>query len=256
LTHSELTRRLLCVAFVACAITAWPDLGAAEEDHRTRTRARAQVTSDSVEVVYRGLLQDERGQPVSAVLPLTFRLYRTSMSAEPVWTEEHFVSIIDGRYQVSLGRQTPLQEQLLVGERWLGVELTGEGEILRDQITITRPGQTRSPNSGNGDGVATVAERALVADNALALDGITAEDIEELANLALLRLGEHMADPNAHSASARYRIGSERVVPTGAGGAGGTPFDVRCPPGHVVTGIEGRAGRLLDYMTVVCSPLE
>lgn len=229
-----------------------------QEERPTRSRARAQITGDTVEVVYRGLLQDERGRPVSAVLPLTFKLYRSSMSAEPVWIEEHFVSIVDGRYQISLGLSSPLPDQLLAGERWLGVELTGEAELLRDQITVTRPSGGRAQARAAVEPVSDdeIVDRARVAETALALDGMTADDIEELVNLAFLRLGEHIADPNAHAASARYRIGSERVVPTGAGGAGGAHFDVRCPPGHVVTGIEGRAGRLLDYLTVVCSPLE
>ncbi len=255
MTPSKSIALFASALFVGLVLTAGA-LVYAEEEQAPATQRSPSLLSEPVEVIYRGLLQDERGQPISAVLPLTFHLYRTSMSADPIWTEEHFVSVIDGRYQISLGRQTPLREQLLLGDRWLAVEITDEGEILRDQLTVTRPpGSERRPAAG-GDGHVELADRALVADSALSLDGRTAEDIEEIANLALQRLGEHVADPNAHASSARYRIGSQRVVPDGAGGAGGTPFEVRCPPGHVVTGLEGRAGRLLDYMTVVCSPLE
>lgn len=215
--------------------------------------------SDTVEVLYRGMLQDVDGDPISGLFPLTFKLYRGSMSAEPVWQESHFVSVVDGRYQVSLGRQTPLREHIVTGERWVGIELGGEGEILRDRILVERPegaGSADAPAAGQQISHADLAERARIADNALALDGMSADDIEELSNLALRRLGEHMADPNAHSATARYRIGSERRVMDRAGGSGGTPYSIRCPAGYIVTGIEGSAGRLLDSITVVCSPLQ
>ena len=58
---------------------------------------------DGVKVIYQGVLQNEQGDPVSGVLPLTFHLYRGEASAEPMWSEDHYVSVIDGRYQVPLG---------------------------------------------------------------------------------------------------------------------------------------------------------
>lgn len=231
----------------------------------TTIQAQELAEADQIEVIYQGLLQDESGAPVSGLFPLKFSVYRGSSSAKPLWEEQHFVSIIDGKYAVSLGLKQPLGEFLLAGERWIGIELAGEGELLRDRLVVelaggAGPAQARSASTDGSHArsadFATEAERARTADNALALDGMSAEKIEELANLALKRLGEHMADPEAHASSARYRIGTERRPMERIGGSGGTPYDIRCPAGYVVTGIEGRAGRLLDSITVVCSPLQ
>jgi hypothetical protein len=48
----------------------------------------------------------------------------------------------------------------------------------------------------------------------------------------------------------------ERRVMESIGGQGGGPYDVRCPPGFVVTGIEGAAGRVIDSIRIVCSPMQ
>ena len=224
---------------------------------------RGSADTDAVLVIYQGLLQDKDGDPVSGVFPFQFHLYRSGMSALPLWSETHYVSVIDGTYQVPLGSTEPLAHRLLSGQRWIGVELLGEGEILRDQILIRPPESSQSGRAlaqalshADSSDFALEAQRARVADNALALDGMTAQEIENLANLALQRLGEHIADPHAHSATARYRIGSDRRTMDSVGGRGGSPYDVRCPPGHVVTGIEGGAGRLVDSLSIICSPLE
>ena len=42
--------------------------------------------ADNVVVIYRGTLQTDGGDPVSGVFPLTFNLYRGSMSADPIWS--------------------------------------------------------------------------------------------------------------------------------------------------------------------------
>ena len=249
---------ILSVAVVPAAVSA-------EEERDPNEPAAEAVAADSVVVIYRGVLESDRGQPVSGVFPLSFRLYRGSMSADPLWQEQHFVSVVDGRYQVELGRQAALREHLLHGQRWIGIHLGDETEILRDELSISRPGEDGDVESPSASGRlsyadvaerATEAERARVADNALALDGMTAEEIEAMAEVALTRLGEHIADPNAHQAVAGPRIGrTRRVMDESAGGSGGSPYDIRCPENHVVTGISGNAGRVVDRVTVICSPL-
>lgn len=260
-------RRIIPIAAaVMAALILAPDVAADEEaSERSSERSEASHSLDHISVVYRGTLQDEEGGPVSGVFPLTFKLYRGSMSANPIWEETHFVSVVDGRYQVPLGHRAPLGEHLLQGERWMGVELTGEAELLRDRVTVEHPdgedGELRS--AGQQVSFADVAERAIeadrarTADNAMALDGMTAQEIEDLSNLALRRLGEHIADPEAHSGRSGASLGSRgRAANESAGGRGGTPYDIRCPEGHVVTGIQGSAGRVVDNVTVICTPLE
>ncbi len=252
------------VLFVAAA-TFWLTTAGAEERSDTDSDEIRAIASDTVAIIYQGTLQNEAGGPVSGVFPLSFHLYRGSMSAEPIWSETHFVSVVDGSYQVPLGYQSPLGEYLLDGGRWLGVEIEGESEILRDRLTVHRPDGTERDEVDSGSRVshadiadrAVVAERARTAENALSLDGMSADEIEEMANLAIRRLGEHIADPNAHQAVMGPSIGARtRIVSERAGGSGGTPYDIRCPEGHVAVGIQGSAGRVVDSVTVICSPLE
>ncbi|TXD37581.1 hypothetical protein FRC98_07780 [Lujinxingia vulgaris] len=252
---TRFTRNALVLSVLATGMTT----GVAHAEDESLRRA----LPDAVEIRYRGLLQDESGAPISGVFPLEFHLYRDGMAAEPMWTERHYVSVIEGRYQVPLGSQETLRAREVDGQRWLGVVLVGEGELLRDRITIARPG--RPGEEAGADSRITraevadraiEAERAVIAESADALGELTVEEIERLSNLALERLGQHIADPNAHEASARYKIGSNSQVLDGAGGRGGTHFSLKCPPGHVVTGLEGRAGRMLDYVTAICSPLQ
>lgn len=221
--------------------------------------------ADNIAVIYQGTLQNEAGEPVSGVFPLSFHLYRGSMSADPIWSEHHFVSVVDGRYQIPLGHQTELREYLLDGQRWLGVELDGEVELLRDRLSVDRPDVEPDHSGVDGERVshaevaerATEAERARLAENALSLDGMSAEDIEDKANLALRRLGDHIADPDAHQAVTGPSVGGRtQTVDERAGGTGGSAYDIRCPEDYVAVGIEGSAGRVVDSITVICSPLE
>ena len=241
---------------------------AAEERPDVDDQALAEMpAADNIVVIYRGTLESDSGTLVSGVFPLTFKLYRGSMSADPIWSERHFVSVVDGRYQLALGHKSALREHLLHGERWLGITVDDENEILRDRITVERPDgdDQQAGDRPSGSRIthadvaerATEAERARVAENALALDGMTAQEIEDKADLAMKRLGEHIADPSAHQAVTGPTVGGTyRVMDESAGGSGGTPYDIRCPENHVVTGIEGGAGRVVDRVTVICSPLE
>lgn len=221
--------------------------------------------SDGVSVIYQGVLQREGGDPVGGVLPLTFKLYRSSMSAEPLWSEDHYVSVVDGVYQVALGSDSPLPEHLLMGERWLGVELQGEDEILRDQITIDHPEGHHYEELEPGEhlsradvaDMAVEAERARVAETAESVGGMTADELEEQSGLAIQRLNEHIADPDAHSVAAGPTVGAtRRSAGDEAGGAGGSSYEILCPEGYVATGIRGGAGRVVDSITLLCSPLE
>jgi hypothetical protein len=230
--------------------------------------ARGPDDTRRVKVEYRGLLQDENDQPISGVFALDFKIYDRSISATPLWSERHFVAVVSGEYLAPLGAHRPLNTSHVDGERWIGIELVGEGEILRDRLVIREPSVTIPvATAGSGARVAfsDVADRALeadrarVAESAERLGNLSLTEIERLSNLALERLGEHIADPNAHQGGAGRpggALGTERRVMEIVGGRGGTPFDVRCPRGFVVTGIEGSAGRVVDGIRIVCSPLQ
>lgn len=238
----------------------------ADGDDRQQPSVDEVPAPDDVVVIYRGVLQNEQGEPVSGVFPLNFQLYRGNMSADSIWSERHFVSVVDGRYQVRLGTRAPLARHLLEGDRWLGVELDGEHELLRDRLLVQRPGDGEGAEEVDEDSRvsyadvaerAAEAERARVAETAMSLDGLTADDLEEQSELAIQRLGEHVADPDAHQAAGGPTVG-DTVTSAGeeVGGSGGSSYEMNCPDGYVVTGIRGGAGRVVDSITLLCSPLE
>lgn len=238
---------LMVVAAMAAATTVGsfqllPSQAEAEERPDQTPSTDDDSHDDGVAVVYQGVLQNEGGEPVSGVYPLTFQLYRDGMSAEPIWTEQHFVSVVDGRYQVRLGAHSTLRAPMLRGERWLGVELNGEEELLRDRITVEAPGD--GDIGGVGDEDTTATADTTVAE---AIGEFTAEDIEAIQRTADRAL-ERTASPGL--GDTRRSAGEE------VGGAGGTSYELTCPEGYVATGIRGGAGRVVDSITVLCSPLE
>jgi hypothetical protein len=245
-------------------------------------------TADSTEstgiiVDYRGQLQDADGNPISGVFHLAFKLYGDSNAAEASWTTNQYVAIDEGTYKVPLGQRSKLSRSTIEGPVWIGVELVGEGEILRDRFRIQQSQvAARQPAGGGADGelvdtsktrdmitkarntdqmaFADVSERSVTADKAevaekaLKVGSMSAKEIERLSNLAMERLGEHIADPDAHQASGG-KIGDERRVMDSVGGPGGRSYERKCPPGYVVTGIRGGAGRVLDSISIICQPL-
>ncbi|MFU8806191.1 MAG: hypothetical protein ACNA8W_20435 [Bradymonadaceae bacterium] len=237
----------------------------------TKAAPAPALEARKVRVEYQGLLQDENDQPISGVFALDFKIYDRSLAATPLWSERHFVAVVGGEYVAPLGTYRPLISTHIEGERWIGIELVGEGEILRDNLMVHEP-TTPLPAqvAGRGSPGARVtfsdvadraieADRARVAESAEKLGDMSLEEIERLSNLALERLGEHISDPDAHSAmgrSGRSGVGTERRVMELIGGRGGAAYDVRCPPGFVVTGVEGTAGRVVDNFRLVCSPLQ
>jgi hypothetical protein len=244
----------------------------------------AKAGNDSPMVVdYTGKLQDEEAKPVSGVFHLEFKLYDGERAAKATWSERQYVAIVDGAYTVPLGSGSTLEPSAIPEEAWIGVDLVGEGQLIRDrfQIDDSKPAAA-SKGDSSGDSMqvsaetrklledargnkqvtfADVAERAVTADNAEVakranqLGDLTAEEFEKKTQVALDRLGEHITDPDAHSATGGLRLSNERAVQERVGGGGGRSYQVNCPPGHVVTGIKGGAGRLVDSIRLICQKL-
>lgn len=229
-----------------------------------------------IKISYSGQIQDGNGNPISGVFPLMFKLYKHQLATDSIWQEEHYVAVVDGRYSLDLGTIDALLPEQLEGNRWMGVEFAGEGEILRDRLIVSlvdpsSSGGNRligsasaapaSPNRSTSFAEiserANFAEHAAVADRAEKIGDLDEEAIEKLSNLALERLGEHLTDPDAHKGGKRGGVSTERqVMQPLIGGRGGEAYKVDCPPGFVVTGIEGRAGRVVDSLHIVCSPIQ
>jgi len=220
------------------------------------------------------------GGYVAGIFHLKFDLYESQNASDSVWSQQRYVAVTDGTYSVPLGKERPLPKSLLDRSSYIGITLVGEGEILRDQLRIRSPtpDDRSAPQRANVDSetknlleearqnndlaFADVAERALEADQAEVaqkLGSLTVEDIRELAQSderAMNRLGKHIADPNAHQNQTGGGLGEEKRVMRTVGGSGGNDYRVDCPDGHVVTGIKGGAGNMVDRITIICTALE
>jgi hypothetical protein len=220
---------------------------------------------------------------VSGVFHLEFKLYGAEKAANASWSERQYVAVVDGAYTVPLGSRSTLVRSTIPENAWIGVDLVGEGQLIRDRFDVGKP-QADAPADGqatkggmhvsdetrklledarNNKKVtfADVAERAVTADNAEVANranmvgDLTAAQLEKKAEVALDRLGDHIADPNAHDATGGLGLDNQRSVQQRVGGSGGKSYQVNCPPGHVVTGVKGGAGRLVDSFRLICQKL-
>lgn len=251
-------------------------------DESESDRATGDSSERRVVLDYKGQLQDGDGNPISGVFHMNFNIYDDPDAKKPLWSEKQYLGVVDGSYKVPLGRTTELSRSELAGDRWIGIELVGGSEVLRDKLKVRE--SRISAKSGGGDGTgsidtseteamikkaqntdqmafADVAQRAVEADKAKvaasaeSIGDMSAEKVKELSNLALERLGEHVADPNAHDASGGG-LGDQRRVLDSVGGPGGNSYEKTCPPGWVVVGITGGEGRVVDSLAVICKPLK
>lgn len=244
--------------------------------------------TDELVLEYQGYLQDDQGQPISGIFHFNFKLFEDEDGDTPVWEEAQHVAVVQGTYTVPLGESEKITRVDLPESPWIAVDWVGQGEILRDQFHVSEapaqavaPGAAEEPKqssaevklsketrelleaakSGKKVTFADVAERAVAADSAESalsaerLGDMSAAELKRATQLALDRLGDHIADPNAHSATGGLGLGTEQAVQQRIGGAGGDPYQVNCPPGYVVTGIKGGAGKMIDSISIVCSQL-
>lgn len=242
--------------------------------------------SDSVEIDYEGQLLDERQRPVAGIFPLEFAMFKAPKDKRPAWRETHWVSVIDGKYQVRLGATRTIRDSIArpgdtvyLSVQWDKTELTrepfeipsGEAKVAEPapepaaQPAAEEPDEPKVParvaptktvykSEASFADVADYANRAGVAENADKLGGKSLDDVQKSIKDVERRLENHRADADVHGGGT-VTLGSETTVMPRAGGGGGRTYVRECPPGHVVTGIRGGAGALLDSIQLVCSPL-
>lgn len=212
-------------------------------------------------VDYRGELIDGDSRPISGVFPLQFDLYEQESGGPSLWSETHWVSVADGLYDVRLGRALPVPEDFGGRALYVGVRIAGGDELTRVQrtIEITPPAPTRDQIIGAlAITFAELADRAVycdearIADDCQMLGGKRLEEVDRFDELLeqIIRLRGEVESATRVTTSSRT-VTLERI-----GGAGGNPYARSCPPGHIVTGIRGGAGDLIDSIELVCAPLQ
>lgn len=212
-------------------------------------------------VTWTGEFIDPDLRPVSGVFAITLRLFDDAAASDAVWTERRYVSVLDGTYELLLGEHSALPESLRGRTMSLGVSVDGAGEVTRSELRIVpappKPGRAETL-AGIEITWADLSERAVMAhaartaEDCATLDGRTLAQIDRYDELLseIVRARERL-DQLRGAALSNQTVTLERV-----GGAGGNPYQRTCPPGHVVVGIRGGAGALIDSIELVCAPLQ
>lgn len=246
-------------SLAACvALTATSDAQQAAQQ-APRAPAAAAAGADSVmRVDYHGELFDDSSRPISGVFPLTFAIL--GPNGQPIWSEEQFVAVFQGEFDVQLGRIDGVPRAYAGSEHRLRVSL-GDSTVAEHRYRMREwhpeddsaslPVIERLPPV-DLSGRAVRADRATLAHDCAALGGRSVEQLDHAVDLRT-RLDELRTRINRPPGN---RIGTETVVLPRIGNDSGNPYDRSCPPGFVVTGIRGGEGNLLDSYRPICTQLQ
>ena len=113
---------------------------------------------------YQGYLTDSVGTPFHCTLEscptpmvMTFRLYETVAGGDPLWIEVHdTISVKQGIFHVLLGEGAPLTDDVISGERWLGIEVWQQGEMFPRQRLVAAPFALRAATADNAGDAQTL----------------------------------------------------------------------------------------------------
>lgn len=84
---------------------------------------------------YQGRLADSTGSPITATVPMIFRLYNASTGGTPLWEEQwtgsNSVQVSDGLFNVMLGSLAPIPQSLVGGNSsiWMGITVGTDDEM-------------------------------------------------------------------------------------------------------------------------------
>ena len=113
-----------------------------------------QTTGAQETITMQGVAIDSKGIPLpDGKRTVTFTLYDSPDSENPLWSEQQSVAIKDGRFSATLGSVNPL-DLPLEGPHWLGMRV-GEGKELSPRLHLT-PGA----DAVAGKSVADIDDRA------------------------------------------------------------------------------------------------
>ena len=86
------------------------------------------------QISFQGVISEGDKVPADGPQIMTFALYSSQFSTQPVWTEEQRVTVRGGLFNVYLGEKNPLPENFS-REYWVGVSIKGGGEFTRVKMT-------------------------------------------------------------------------------------------------------------------------
>ena len=97
--------------------------------------APAAASTSTGTVAYQGRLADASGNPVTATVPMIFRLYSAASGGTGLWEEQwtgpNSVRVSDGLFNVMLGSLTAIPQNVVTGNAnlWLGITVNTDNEM-------------------------------------------------------------------------------------------------------------------------------
>lgn len=184
-------------------------------------------------LIYEGSLRTEDGQPVAGIYWMRFSLRRSADADAELWSEQTYVAVDAGRFVVELGKRKAFPPALELGGLWLTV--VNDGMLL--MRSAVDPAWISGGAAGPRGAGCETCRRATLSDNATKFSGL---DLDQLKAVLARSLGP----------------GGKRRLTSVAGSTDGETFTLECPPGHVLTGLEGTAADGLRSLRLICRPME
>lgn len=201
------------------------------------------------QMVYEGEFIDQAKKPLTGIFKLQFKLYQDKQSRKAMWSEDHFISVVNGHYEVVLGQQRSIPASAANKPLFLSVNINGR-EVLRQPIDLE---VINTSSAGATLSTASYSEQCALSENSDRLGDLPAADYATDAELSQL---EKRLEGGQKKKGGGARVSNKIQTIGPHGGKGGKAFELRCPKGQVVVGISGRSGAVIDSVGIICAPLE
>ncbi len=96
---------------------------------------------------YQGRLNNASGQPLTGVYDIVFSIYDVDTAGTLLWSETQSVTVTKGLFNVLLGSQTPLFEDIFLGVNYLGIKVGTDPEMTPRQQMVSVPYAIRAMNA-------------------------------------------------------------------------------------------------------------
>ncbi len=94
------------------------------------------------QINYQGYLTNDVGSPVEGDIQMVFSIYDVPTAGTALWWEDQTVLVINGIYNVQIGQDptsNPFPANLFDGQRWLGVTVESDAEMMPRQSLTSTP---------------------------------------------------------------------------------------------------------------------
>ena len=135
---------------------------------------------------YQGYLTDAEGNPLNGDVAITFRLWDAELGGTELWSEAHAaVTVTEGVFNVVLGSVVPITAEVLGGDRYLGLTVGTDSEMVpRMRVTSAayaiRAGYAQSVAAGSvttSELSDTAVTEAKIASGAVSNDKLTSASV-------------------------------------------------------------------------------